>query len=187
MEPVDSAKCLVRVIEEMGEHLGHSLGWKRQVASRLGMDPGTLGKLLSGERKGVSARTVDQARARCPRFAELLAGQEAGTTGATPSLWTMNLPWGEGRLVFTLCEPNQCWQTDRQAPTDAWLGLWDLGREWHASHVMTGASGIGPTAQEALAGLRRELQTRRCAMKVALESAAAPAPPAPTPEGTVQS
>ncbi len=68
---------LLGLLRARGEELGHRWGWKTQVAQELGLDQATLGKLLRGERGGVSLQTIDAIRKRSERFRKALDGAAA--------------------------------------------------------------------------------------------------------------
>ena len=92
-----------------------------------------------------------------------------------PQPQVMELTWGEGLLNFTLGGLGS-WESDRDAPVAAWLSLYQFGREWRSSHIMSGAVWTGATAQEALNGLREEMVVRRRHIGAALEVGQPPGP-----------
>lgn len=57
------------LINEMLAERNHVWGSKREVAQELGLDPGLMGKLLRGDRAGVSIQTLERIARNHPRFA----------------------------------------------------------------------------------------------------------------------
>jgi predicted transcriptional regulator len=67
-----AVKALLELIEEMAAERQHRWGWKNEVAAELGIHASAVGKLVNGDRDGISLPTIEKIQKRSRRYADKL-------------------------------------------------------------------------------------------------------------------
>lgn len=80
-----AVKALLELIEEMATERQRRWGWKGEVASELGIHASAVGKLVNGDRDGISLQTIEKVAKRSARYRAKIKTEETPVAPPAPA------------------------------------------------------------------------------------------------------